>query len=149
MASEIRFYHLEHSRLEDTLPLLLQKTLASGRKAVVRTGSPERTEMLNQFLWTYDAASFLPHGSTRDGDAALHPVWLTEEEENPNGAEVLFLCDGAACDKPDAFALICTIFDGSDPDQLDHARAQWKEWKSKNLPLTYWQQGVNGWEKKI
>lgn len=149
MAAEIRFYHLERSRLEDALPLLLQKSLASGRRAVVRTGSPERTEMLNQHLWTFDPGSFLPHGSRKDGDAALQPVWLTEEEENPNDADVLFLCDGMSCEKLEAFSLICTVFDGNDPELLDMARAQWKAWKDSGPTLTYWQQGASGWEKKV
>lgn len=148
MASEIRFYHLEHARLEDTLAQLLHKTLASGRRAVVRTGSPERTDMLNQHLWTFDSGSFLPHGSSKDGDADMQPVWLTEDEENPNQAQVLFLCDGSACDHPEHFDLICTIFDGNDPDLVANARLQWKAWKDKGLSLTYWQQGANGWEKK-
>lgn len=149
MTTEIRFYHLERSRIEDALPLLLQKSLASGRRAVVRTGSPERTEMLNQHLWTFDPGSFLPHGSRKDGDAALQPVWLTEEEENPNNADVLFLCDGMSCEKPEAFALICAIFDGNDPEVLETARAQWKAWKDTGPTLTYWQQGASGWEKKV
>lgn len=149
MTAEIRFYHLERSLLEDALPLLLQKSLAGGRRAVVRTGSPERTEMLNQHLWTFNPGSFLPHGSSKDGDAALQPVWLTEEEENPNSAEVLFLCDGMSCEKPEAFALICTIFDGNDPELLETARTQWKVWKGTGLSLTYWQQGASGWEKKV
>lgn len=148
VTTEIRFYHLERSRLEDALPLLLQKSLAGGRRAVVRTGSPERTEMLNQHLWTFDPGSFLPHGSRKDGDAALQPVWLTEEEENPNNADVLFLCDGMNCEKPESFSLICALFDGNDPELLETARAQWKAWKDTGPALTYWQQGAGGWEKK-
>lgn len=149
MATEIRFYHLTTSRLEQVLPTLLQRTLERDLHAVVLAGSPERVDVLNQHLWTFDPASFLPHGSARDGNAALQPVWLTDTPENPNGARVLFLLDGMDCASPAAFDLICVLFDGHDPDATDRARAQWKQWKDAgSFHLTYWQQTAQGWEKK-
>lgn len=144
---EIRFYHLTASRLDHALPTLLQRTLGRGWKAVVLAGSSERVDALNQTLWTYESSSFLPHGSAKDGDAALQPVWLTDTPENPNAAQVLFLLDGMDC-AFDGFELVCTLFDGNDGEATDHARLQWKTWKEQGFPLTYWQQGENGWEQK-
>ena len=46
-------------------------------------------EALNDRLWTYDDASFLPHGAAGDGDPATQPVFLTERVENPNAASAL------------------------------------------------------------
>jgi DNA polymerase-3 subunit chi len=147
MALEVRFYHLQKTTLEGALPQLLQRTLDKGWRAVVKAGSAERVEVLNQQLWTYAENSFLPHGSARDGDAAVQPVWLTEKDENPNQAQVLLLVDGAVCEKTDGYQLICTIFDGNDPDALTSARADWKKWKAANCQLTYWQQADSGWNK--
>ena len=65
--SEIAFYHLTRSPLEAALPKLLDKTLQAGKRAVVIAGSPERVEHLNGVLWSYDDASWLPHGSAKDG----------------------------------------------------------------------------------
>ena len=59
--TEILFYHLESGRLEDVLPGLLEKTLERGWRAVVQTGTKERAESLDGFLWTYRDESFLPH----------------------------------------------------------------------------------------
>ena len=66
--TKIRFYHLQKSPLERVLPQLLEKVLAKGDRAVVMAGSEERVEALNTLLWTYAQQSFLPHGSTRDGN---------------------------------------------------------------------------------
>jgi len=148
MATEIRFYHLQRSRLETALPQLLQRVLGRGMRAVVLAGSPERAEALNQQLWTYDEATFLPHGAASDGDAAFQPIWLTENDENPNGAKVLMLVDGAVSDKLADFELVCEMFDGNDPEALDAARKRWKEYQALGIPLTYWQQTANGWEQK-
>ena len=49
-------------------------------------------------LWTYRDDAFLPHGTAAGGHAALQPVYLTLGDENPNGANVLMLVDGARAD---------------------------------------------------
>ncbi len=67
--SEIGFYHLRTLPLERALPSILERALAAGHRIVVMAGSPERVEHLNDLLWTYSEASFLPHGSARDGNA--------------------------------------------------------------------------------
>jgi len=146
--TEIRFYHLQRSALESALPQLLGKVLEKGWHAVVQAGSDERVEALNGQLWTYDDQSFLPHGSKSDGDGELQPVWLTSLEENPNKAQVLMLVDGAAHSGPQAYELVCDIFDGNDPEALAAARARWKQYQAMGIPLTYWQQTDNGWEQK-
>ncbi len=80
-ATEVNFYHLTRSSLEDTLARLLTKTLQAGERAVVLLGSPERVDALNTHLWTFDPDGFLPHGAARDGEAARQPVWLTHLDE--------------------------------------------------------------------
>lgn len=148
MPSEIRFYHLQRSRLEEALPLLLQRTLAKGWRAVVKAGSAERVDHLNQQLWVQDEQSFVPHGSTKDGDPEMQPVWLTDGDDRPNNAQVLMLVDGASSDNLEDYALVCTIFDGNDEEAVALARTQWKLWQGKADKQTYWQQTGNSWEQK-
>ena len=146
--TEIRFYHLTHQPLTRALPQLLEKSLARGMRAVVMAGSPERVEALNAALWTYGEGSFLPHGSAADGFAARQPIWLTAADENPNGATLLMLTDGAKTASLSAYELVCEIFDGKDDAATEAARARWKEYMAAGHTLTYWQQGETGWEKK-
>ena len=97
--TEIWFYHLQRQSLEEALPALLEKVLVAGARAVVMLGSEERVEAVNLRLWTYDDRGFLPHGSARDGFPAEQPIWLTVQDENPNGAKILVLADGACSAK--------------------------------------------------
>ena len=130
------------------MPEILGKALDRGMRAVVVAGSTERVEQLNGHLWTYDPASFLPHGSARDGNAPEQPIWLTARDENPNGADLLILTDGAASDRVADFALCCELFDGNDPDAVQAARGRWKAYKEAGHAVTYWKQGERGgWEK--
>ena len=147
--TEVWFYRLQRHRLEDVLPGLLEKTLHRGWRAVVVAGSAERVEALNAHLWTWRRESFLPHGSKADGFAADQPVWLTDSDENPNGAKVLFLVDGAELSSSSGtFERVCDLFDGNDPAAVEAARERWKRVKGAGHALSYWRQGDSGWEKQ-
>lgn len=149
MATEVNFYHLTRSSLEDALPRLLVKTLQAGERAVVMLGSAERVDSLNTHLWTYDANGFLPHGSARDGEADRQPVWLTHLDENPNGAAFLFVADRARSEKVGDYRRCFELFDGRDDTAVADARVRWKDYKSAGHAVIYWQQTPTGaWEKK-
>ena len=147
--TEISFYHLLHTPLERALPKLIEKVLESGARAVVRTGSTERAEALNGALWTYDQDSFIPHGTARDGNAALQPVWITADEENPNGADILVLADSAESADIGSYRRCLEMFDGRDDAAVADARRRWSAYKDAAHDLAYWQQTEGGgWEKK-
>lgn len=147
--TDIGFYHLTRTPLANALPKLLERVLAAGKRALVRAGSTERVEFLNGALWTYDPASFLPHGTVREGDAPDQPIWLSAGEGNPNGAQVLILTDGVEAGDLSGWERCLEMFDGNDPAAVEAARARWKAYKEAGHALTYWQQTERGgWEKK-
>lgn len=147
--AEVMFYHLERLGLEAVLPKLLEKSLERGWTAVVQAGSKERVDALNATLWTYRDDSFLPHGRAEDGDAEAQPIYLTDGDETPNGAQIRFLVDGARCGNLTAFERVVFVFDGGDPQAVAQAREEWKAAKSAGVALTYWQQDKSGrWVRK-
>jgi DNA polymerase-3 subunit chi len=149
MTTEIYFYHLERRRLDDVLPTLLERSLERGWRAAVQAASEERVEALCTLLWTYSEESFLPHGTARDGQPDAHPVFLTTSEDNPNGAQVRFLVDGADLGDASPYARVVFIFDGSDADAVARARAEWQTAKAKGHAVSYWQQDETGrWQQK-
>ena len=149
MTTEVLFYHLERQPLDTVLPTLVERTLARGWRAVIEAGTAERVQALNALLWTYKPESFLAHGSASDGHAAEQPVYLTDGTENPNGAHVRFLVDGAQPAEFSGYERIVLMFDGRDPDAVASARGHWKAAKAANCKLTYWQQNADGrWEQK-
>ncbi|HEY2177410.1 MAG TPA: DNA polymerase III subunit chi [Caulobacteraceae bacterium] len=146
---EIWFYHLERTRLEQVLPELLEKTLARGWRAIVRTDAPERIEQLDAWLWTYRDDSFLAHGLENEPMADRAPVVLATSQGNPNGAKALFLLDGAAAGDLAEFERCILIFDGLDPAALGEARRQWAAFKDEGREVAYWRQGEKkGWERQ-
>jgi DNA polymerase-3 subunit chi len=146
--TEHRFYHLTRSTLNEALPQLLEKTVARGWRALVRVASAERVESIAEGLWTFRADSFLPHGTRKDGHADEQPVWITDHDENPNKATVLFLADGADMADKSGFSLICDVFDGHDEAALAGARTRYRTARESGFEVSYWQQEEHGWSKK-
>ena len=147
--SEVLFYHLTESKLEDALPPLLDKSLERGWRVVVQTGDAERRDALDTHLWTFREDSFLPHGTDEQAFAADQPVLLTTAPDNPNAATVRFLVAGAEPPVLDAYARVIFMFDGYDQAEVETARGHWKRLKGEGHQLTYWQQNGDGrWMKK-
>jgi DNA polymerase-3 subunit chi len=146
---EVWFYHLERTALDQALPELLEKTLAKGWKALVRTTADERIEHLDGWLWSFRDDSFLAHGTDGEPMAARQPILLTTGAENLNGAQALFLVDGAEAGPLDGYERCVLMFDGRDPEATAEARGRWKTFKAAGHPVSYWRQGTErGWERE-
>lgn len=148
--AEVLFYHLTRTTAEATLPTLLERSLARGWRAVVRSGAPERLAALDSHLWTYAEASFLPHGTAASAHPAREPVYLTAGEEIPNGAEVLFLIEGARVRPEEAARLsrLVLLFRDADAQAVEAARADWRAVTAAGLTATYWAQEGGRWVEK-
>ena len=147
--TDVLFYHLTESKLEDALPPLIDKSVERGWQVAVQTREPARRDSLDAHLWTYREDSFLPHGTDESEMPDMQPVLLTVLPANPNNATVRFFIDGAEASDIETYQRVVFMFDGYDQEQLEGARAQWKKLKGEGHNLTYWQQTQDGrWEKK-
>ena len=91
----------------------------------------------------------------RDGDEAMHPIWLTTGPDNPNGAAMRVFVDGAspvevladAASAPSDRTVV--MFDGRDEDALSLARSQFRSLRAAGHSMSYWRQTAEGrWEKQ-
>jgi DNA polymerase-3 subunit chi len=144
----VDFYHLQTSPVERTLPQLLERVLKTGERAVVMAASEDRVEALANTLWTYNPNTWLPHGTNKDGFADKQPIWLTDREENPNGARFLVLTDGMASSRMGEYERCLDVFDGNHAESVAAARERWTAAKAAGHELHYWQQSENGWAEK-
>lgn len=141
------FYHLERVTLEGVLPTLLEKSLAANMKARIVVTRKERLQELDQFLWTYRADSFLPHGRDDQPMAEHHPIILTQDE-NASGADIVFLIDGADASNMDGVKRCVTMVDSRDLEGRAIARKRWTQLKENGKDVSYWRQDDAGrWSK--
>ncbi|MES2728753.1 MAG: DNA polymerase III subunit chi [Pseudomonadota bacterium] len=146
--ADIRFYHLQSKTLDQALPDLLVKALAGGKRIVIRTPNHAETQRLSAHLWVCRRDDILPHGTKDDGLAQYQPIWITDQNENPNRADMLVVTQGVAA-PTDGFSLICDMFDGQVDAEVTGARTRFKSARDAGHTVTYWQQKpTGGWEQK-
>ena len=147
--TEIGFYHLTRTRLDQALPRLLGRVLSSGGRAFVLCGEAERAQALDAALWTVTEPDWLPHGLAGGPNDALQPILISTEDATPaNGARFLVLVDGAGSTRVAEYDRVLDLFDGADEVAVAAARRRWSVAKAAGHVLTFWLLGAGGWEKK-
>jgi DNA polymerase-3 subunit chi len=151
--TEIGFYHLTRSTLEQALPRLLGRVLAIPARALVLCPNEERLRALDDALWLSPDPDWLPHGVHEAAHPAPHaahqPILLSRDDAPPpNGARHLFLTEGARSAHLALFERGFDLFDGNDEAAVADARDRWRILKAEGHALAYWQQGAGGWERK-
>lgn len=145
---DVNFYQLASRPLDAVLPRLLDKAVAAGFRSVVRSADGELLARLDTALWTYDAASFLPHAV--DGPfAADQPILLTAEPTDANAADLIVVVDGVVPGDLTPYRRALYLFDGGDETALARARDHWRALKARDdVTPVYWREGDGGrWEK--
>ena len=147
--AEIGFYHLLTTPLDRALPRLLERARAQGYRIVVRAASPDRVEHLNAVLWTYDEASFLPHGSARDGNAAEPADLADRRGRQPERGDDAGAGGRRRARRLDFLSPAVPTCSTAATLPLSRPRATaGAALKAAGHTLTYWQQTGAGWEKK-
>ncbi len=147
----VYFYHLTRAPLETTLALLLGKARQAGWRVAVRGVDERQMAWLDEKLWQSGGdEGFLAHGlagGARDGD---QPILLTTSADAANDPACVMSVNGARVAAPEVEALerVCILFDGNDPEAVQHARSQWKALTDAGCSAQYWSEASGRWEKK-
>lgn len=146
--AEVSFYHVTQTAPLQALARLIEKCVGQNLRTVIRAGSEERVREVDSYLWTYNPASFLPHGTPATSHPESQPVYITAAGENPNEAKVLVLLDNVLPEDMQGYERILYLFDGQDDGQTRAAREHWKVLKQGGHGLSYWeQQDGGGWKR--
>lgn len=94
--TRVEFIRLNRPERARTLCDLAEEFYQAGKRVVVRVQDENQGLTLDQFMWTWKKAAFIPH-VYQSGAVECHdePVVIVSAEENPNGAEVLLM--GVPC----------------------------------------------------
>lgn len=146
----VYFYHLTRRPLDETLSVLLGKARQAGWRIAVRGTDPGRLDWLDEKLWLGPEEGFLPHGVAGGPHDAKQPILLTCASEAANDATCVMAVDGAdiSPDEVETLDRVCILFDGHDPEALQHARGQWRALTEAGCSAQYWSEESGRWEKK-
>jgi DNA polymerase-3 subunit chi len=77
------------------LARLIEDLAAKGQRLVVWVADEGRRQIFDDWLWTFDKQSFIPHAQWQPSMGEVEePVVLTGDPGNPNRATVLVVGDG-------------------------------------------------------
>lgn len=142
---QVDFYQLAGTPIEAVVPQLAAKTLESGERLLIVAGDAQLRALLDEALWTYDPASFLPHGLSAEGMAANQPVLLSAETDAANAAKFIMLADGEWRDAALNFDRAFYLFDA---DRLEDARNAWRSLSVMDaVEPRYWKQDNGRWRQ--
>lgn len=118
-------------------PLLLVCELAkrafeSGQRTLIFARSLEQAEQLDEKLWDFDEAAFVPHQIAGDEDDAITPVLIVAPGvQTPDRALVINLRDEAV---GGTFERVLEVVP-DDETQRAGSRERWKTYKSRGLDV--------------
>ena len=109
---QIDFYQIGQAGLEPVLLMLLKKTLAAKKKALILCPMPAASA-IDDALWSHDADSWFAHGLDNADGVEHCNVWISSDmAANPIRAEFLFLLHGSVPATWDGIARSLYLFDG-------------------------------------
>jgi DNA polymerase-3 subunit chi len=115
---------------------LLRKAAGSGAKVVV-TGLPDTLQQLDNALWTFSPADFVPHCDL-ESDArvvAASPVILAASIQAVPHQQVLLNLGAAIPDGFDRFERVIEVV-GLDDEDRQRARGRWKQYTDQGYTIS-------------
>lgn len=113
------------------LARLVESLAADGRRLVVWVADEGRRQIFDDWLWTFDKQSFVPHVVWQPAMGEVDdPVVLVGEPDNPNSASVLVVGDDLpAADWAREFAEVHDLIPPGEPGA--ERRRWWKRWSEE------------------
>jgi DNA polymerase-3 subunit chi len=142
---EVCFYQTAADSLTPSAVRLLEKIYASGERCIVYSGDDELLKVVDKTLWTFSTNAFIPHGDRSLGFCECQPIYLTNQQENPNGSTILVLLEAVDCEQcTENFKRIIYIFQST--QQIEKAKALYNDLKKSMENVHYWKQSSGKWE---
>ena len=142
--ARVDFYRLTRDPVERVLPAIATRVLGKDDRLLVVAASAMQRQAIDGALWTWQPASFLPHGPAGSPDEAIEPILLAGAiaAPAPNGATHVALADGEWREEALGFVRAFLLFDNS---RIDDARATWRALAAReDVDNRFWKQDERG-----
>ena len=92
--ARVELHDLQSDKRAGELARLIETLAADGRRLIVWVADEGRRRIFDDWLWTFDKLSFVPHSLWQPSLGEVEdPVVLVGEAGNPNAATVLVIGD--------------------------------------------------------
>lgn len=134
--TRIDFYVLQKSDPESRFEYacrLAEKAFRLGNQVHIHTSTLDEAKLLDQWLWIYDAASFLPH-SLASHASGQREIIISHEPPMHNERNVLINLDHSVPNFFSQFDRVAEIVI-QETHALAALRSNWMFYKKRNYPL--------------
>jgi DNA polymerase-3 subunit chi len=138
----VRFLVLSNNTKQKLICELTEKFYLAGKKTVILVKNTEQGNELDNLLWIWKQASFIPHLYNQQlSYKVLEPVVLTTHIENNPGFEFLLLAHPAPLDTILKFEQVIDFAEKYDSTLLNSSRDRFKIYRDNKLKVETWQPG--------
>lgn len=125
--TRVEFVKLERPEKARHLCELAEEFFLQGHRVLVMVQDDNQGVTLDQFMWTWKKAAFLPHAYDNGAQECFdEPVVITVREENANGADVLIAGRPCSADFARHFRLVIDFAEIHDEALRDAARERFR-----------------------
>ena len=130
--TQVNFYTLSSEDTQSRYQFacrLAEKAVALGHRVLIQAETREQAKLLDDLLWQFKPASFLPHGLSESGNRQ-EPVVVNCGRYPEQSDDVLINLADQACQDPGQFARINEILN-ADPDVLQSGRNSYRFYQTQ------------------
>lgn len=131
--TQVDFYFNAPGKLE-VLSRLVAKATAAGKCVLIYTPDGAQARQVDQFLWTAQTLSFIPHLPCRHAQAASTPVLIGTDPERIASHDVLINLDAGVPECCSRFARVLEIVT-TEPEDLELSRQHYRLFKQQGYSL--------------
>jgi DNA polymerase-3 subunit chi len=136
--TEILFVEVTAGSLEFKACEIAERTHARGHRLQLVASSREQACSLDELLWTFKPASFVPHVLCEgDRDAPSAPVVITTREERIPGFDYLLMLDYCAPETAAQFTRAIHLVVMDNRERLLASRRYWTQLKEAGFRLSH------------
>ncbi len=130
--TQVNFYTLSSEDTQSRYQFacrLTEKAVALGHRVLIHADSAEQAAQLDDLLWQFKPASFVPHGLASES-SGKESVLVSTGAYPDNMDDVLINLSAGACQQPQKFKRINEILN-ADPDVLQAGRNSYRFYQAQ------------------
>ncbi len=130
--TQVNFYTLSSEDSQSRYQFacrLAEKAAALGHQVLLQTQTSEQAKILDDLMWQFKPASFLPHSIVEEQDGG-EAIVISAGAYPERMTDVLINLSDQACKKPEHFKRINEILN-ADPDVLQAGRNSYRFYQGK------------------
>ncbi len=128
---------LNRAALSRSMARFIEARVAEGRRVALRVADDQKAARWDQFLWSWDDLSFIPHSILGAEWPADEPVTVATRLP-PQTPDLILIClDDVPLEDLEGYADVYELVDRNSDEGVERARERWATWKATGRAREY------------